>query len=283
VTLIKFETVDAFVTVDFDDAPTSVGVVRLAPKILREGAELLARSNSYAGAFFGLRVGGASAGINSAPDGRGAAIEAFIAEAGPLVAERHLVLHPGLGIGDGELGAAGAPPADHTLRAKGAVAAAGATLGALSGVTVAFAGEGDLVDAARDEATSHGAEVVDGGIDAAADAVFVSGRSGVVDHDAAATVHARAVVPLTPLPVTAKAYAVLSRAGTTYVPDFVALAAPMLDEFDRANPADPVSRVQDAAAEIAADGVDAWRTAVDRAETFLRTWQPAPPFGRPLA
>jgi hypothetical protein len=76
---------------------------------------------------------------------------------------------------------------------------------------------------------------------------------------------------------------VLSRAGTTYVPDFVALAAPMLDEFDGANAADPVSRVRDAAAEIAADGVDAWRTAVDRAETFLRTWQPAPPFGRPLA
>jgi len=45
----------------------------------------LARSATYSFAAFGLKVSGASAGINAKPDGRDAAIAAFIAEAKPLV------------------------------------------------------------------------------------------------------------------------------------------------------------------------------------------------------
>ena len=41
--LHKLQSTDAFIVFDLDDAP-AVGVVRLAPKVLRDGTELLARS-----------------------------------------------------------------------------------------------------------------------------------------------------------------------------------------------------------------------------------------------
>ena len=91
------------------------------------------------------------------------------------------------------------------------------------------------------------------------------------------------MVPLTPLPVTAKAYAVLRSAGITYVPDFVALAAPLLAACDAQNDTDPVERVRATVAELAPSGPDAWLVAVGMAEAFLSTWQDALPFGRPLA
>ena len=44
--------------------------------------------------------------------------------------------------------------------------------------------------------------------------------TGFVDHHAADGVKAKTIVPLTPLPVTAKAYAAFRRAEIVYVPDF---------------------------------------------------------------
>jgi hypothetical protein len=90
------------------------------------------------------------------------------------------------------------------------------------------------------------------------------------------------VVPLTPVPVTAKAYAALSRGGTTFVPDALALAAPLLTIADPGG-GDPLERVRGVAAAMAAHGVDAWRAMVERAESFLAGWQDERPFGRPLA
>ena len=49
----KLTSTDGFIAFDLDGAP-AVGVVRLAPKVLRDGAELLARSTTYAAASFGL-------------------------------------------------------------------------------------------------------------------------------------------------------------------------------------------------------------------------------------
>jgi hypothetical protein len=89
------------------------------------------------------------------------------------------------------------------------------------------------------------------------------------------------VVPLAPVPVTSKALAVLSRAGCVYVPDFVCLVAPLLAGFD--GDRDPVAAVGELAAELGGAGTGMWRAAVDRAETFLGTWQETLPFGRPLA
>jgi hypothetical protein len=41
----KLTSTDGFIVFDLDDAP-ALGVVRMAPKVLRDGAELLARSTT---------------------------------------------------------------------------------------------------------------------------------------------------------------------------------------------------------------------------------------------
>ena len=75
----KLTSADGFVVTDLDDAATSVGIVRLAPKVLRDGAQLLARSVTYAFASFGIAGhGGASGAINAKPDGRDEAVAAFL-------------------------------------------------------------------------------------------------------------------------------------------------------------------------------------------------------------
>ena len=107
------------------------------------------------------------------------------------------------------------------------------------------------------------------------------GKTGVIDHEAAESVKARIVVPLTPLPVTAKAYAAFRRADIVYVPDFIALAAPLLAAFDPTAATDPVERVRELMQHIAAEGPNAWLVAIGLAEAFLSTWQDTLPFGRP--
>jgi glutamate dehydrogenase/leucine dehydrogenase len=283
----KLETTDAFVVWDVEGAPHSVGIARLAPKILQEGAEMLARSVTYSFAAFGVKASGASAGINAKPEGRDAAVEAFITELATLANAGTLVLHAGAGLHDADLApltrADMTALADDELTAHSAVAAAEAMVGSLGEKSVIIAGSGPVADAAAIALADRGADVADGALDAPADALLVAGKSGMITHEAAETVKAAAVVPLTPLPITAKAYAVFRRAGVTYVPDFVALAAPLLAACDGDADADPVERVRDAVTELAPSGPDAWLVAVGMAEAFLSTWQDALPFGRPLA
>lgn len=278
----KLEKTNGFLCIDLPDAQLVVGTTRLAPKILQDGAELLARSLTYTFASFGLQHSGGSAGINSTPDARDDAITAYMEEVASLVHDGRWLTWPGTGVTEDDLKPlriAETPRLDDpTLTAAGAVAAAGE----LAGERVAIVGTGPVVDAARQALGAANADVVDGGLDADCHALFLAGKAGMVDHDLADTVKAHVVVPLTPLPITTKAYAVLSRASRTYVPDFVALAAPMLDALD-ADSGDAVGRVRDLAAELMAEGPAAWMAACRRAETFLQTWQEAPPFGRPLA
>ncbi|HKY68492.1 MAG TPA: hypothetical protein VJM49_19055, partial [Acidimicrobiales bacterium] len=100
----KLTGTDGFVVTDLDDATTSVGVVRLAPKVLRDGAQLLARSVTYAFASFGVpKHGGASGAINARPDGREAAIAAFVDEVRPRAERGALALWPGNGLTDEDL------------------------------------------------------------------------------------------------------------------------------------------------------------------------------------
>ena len=280
----KLEKTNGFLAIDLDDAPLAVGVTRLAPKVLQDGAELLARSITYSFASYGLKLSGGSAGINAPPDARDDALAAYVEEVTPLVAAGTWRTWAGTGLTDDELAAVSGDDAvslvDHDLTGRAAVAAARAALGSLA--TVAVAAAGPVADAAKAAAVAAGATVVDGGPDTEADALLVGGKSGVLDHDVAATVRAKTVVALSPVPVTAKAYAVLSRAGVVYVPDFLVLAAPLLAALDT-DGGDPVERVSDAVAKVAPQGVDAWRAAVADAEAFLATWQPALPYGRPLA
>jgi glutamate dehydrogenase/leucine dehydrogenase len=282
----KLTSTDGFIAFDLEAAP-AVGVVRLAPKVLRDGAELLARSTTYGAASFGLRACGGSAGINATPEGRGAALAAFVDEVAELVSSGRWLPGPGVGVTDADLAALPkaedrATAFDTTVAAHGAVAAAVGAAGSLDGKRVVVVGTGPAADTASAAATAAGATVESGAFDAECDVLFVAGKAGVLEHDLASTVRAAVVVPVTPVPVTARALAVLSRSGVVVVPDFLATAGPLLAALDP-DGGDPAERVRAAVADLAAEGTGLWMAAVTRAEDHLRTWQDALPFGRPLA
>jgi hypothetical protein len=278
----KLEGTDAFVVDDLDAARTSVGIARLAPKVLRDGAELLARSTTYAYAAFGVDgFGGAAAGVNAKPDARDGAITAFTAELRSRADDGSLRLTAGVGLSTSDLGSLGFEP-DPALLAEGAAIAAGAALGGLSGCRAAVAGAAPpVVDAVRSALSANGVtDVSEGEVTAPCDVLFVAGKAGVIDHDAAPGIAARAIVPLSPVPVTARAYAVLRKADRTYVPDFISTAAPLLAV---AGVSDPLARVRTLAGEVLSAGPGSFLVAVGLAEAFLSTWQDEAPFGRPLA
>jgi glutamate dehydrogenase/leucine dehydrogenase len=283
----KLTSTDGFIAFDLDDAP-AVGVVRLAPKVLRDGAELLARSTTYAAASFGLRVRGASAGINAKPDDRDAALAAFLQEVSELVESDRWLPGPGVGITTDDLtplprAEQRAIAFDQTTAGESAVAAALGALGTLDGRRVGIVGNGPLTEAAAASVSANGATPQpQAALDADCDALLIAGKSGMLEHDLAATVRARVVVPLTPVPVTARALAVLGRAGIVVVPDFLATAAPLLAAFDP-DGGDPMERVHTSVAELAGEGTNLWMASALRAEEYLKTWQPELPFGRPLA
>ena len=262
----KLTSTDAFIVFDLGDAP-AVGVVRQAPKVLKDGAELLARSTTYAMAAFGLQLGGASAGINAKPDDRDAALAAFLEEVAPLVESGRWLPGPGVGIAADDLaglarGEERALAFDQTAAGESAVAAALGALGSLDGKHVAIVGNGPITEAAASSASANGATPQpQASFDTACDALLVAGKAGVLEHDLAATVQAKVVVPLTPVPVTARALAVLSRAGVVVVPDFLSTAAPALTAVDP-DGGDAMLRVHDAVAALAGEGSDLWMAAV---------------------
>jgi glutamate dehydrogenase/leucine dehydrogenase len=92
------ESTDAFVIFDLEGADRADGPMRLAPKILVDGAATLARSHTYEHACFEQAVGGASGGINAKPDARDEAVKAFVAEVGDWVASGSLALDPAKGL-----------------------------------------------------------------------------------------------------------------------------------------------------------------------------------------
>ncbi len=142
----RLTSVDAFVVTDLDDAPLSCGIVRLAPKLLLDGATWLARSQTYQFASFERRVGGASAGINTPPENRAEAIAAFVEEFTPDSGT--VLLDAAKGLGAAEIAALRQsdprPPAAidgaADLRRAGVVAAAELALGGLDGRTIAIEG-----------------------------------------------------------------------------------------------------------------------------------------------
>lgn len=281
-TVEKLSGTDGFVVVDLDDATTSVGVARLAPKVLRDGAELLARTVTYTFAAFGVAGhGGASAGINAKPEGRDEAVTAFVDEIRPRAEGGGLVLSPSVGLTDEDLAPLGWSTPDPQLTAEGALAAA-KVAGPLDWRTAAVVGGGPVADAATAQLTAAGSTLAEPRFDSRCDVLFVAGKAGVLDHEAADGVQASLVVPLTPVPVTARALAVLKRAGRTVVPDFLSTAAPLLAAH-AADGGDPVQRVRDATIALAEAGDGMWLAAALQAEENLATWTDAKPFGRPLA
>lgn len=283
----KLQSTDGFIVFDLDDAP-AVGVVRLAPKVLRDGAELLARSTTYAAASFGLALAGGSAGINAKPDDKDAALAAFLEEVAPLVESGRWLPGSGVGVTTDDLSPlpraeARATAFDQTMAGESAVAAALGAIGSLDGRRVAIVGNGPVTEAAAASTAANGATPEpQAAFDAHCDVLLVAGKAGALEHDLAATVTARVVVPLSPVVVTARALAVLGRAGTVVVPDFLATAGPLLAALDP-DGGDAMERVHGAVADLAGEGTNLWMAAVDRAESHLRTRQTTLPFGRPLA
>jgi hypothetical protein len=278
----KLTGTDGFVITDLRDATTSVGVVRLAPKVLVDGAELLARSVTYAFASYGVAGhGGASGAINAKPEARDDAVAAFVDEMREPAESGSLVLAPGTGLSAADLAPLGWEDTDAGLAAGGALAAA-RLAGPHDWRTAAVVGSGPVADAAAAQLAEAGATLAESRFDAECDVLFVAGRAGVLDHPTAAAVQARTVVPLTPVPVTARALAVLSKADRVVVPDFLATAAPLLARHDPAG-GDPVQRVHQAVTALADRGTGLWLAAAEQAEENLAGWTGEKPFGRPLA
>jgi glutamate dehydrogenase/leucine dehydrogenase len=278
----KLTGTDGFVVVDLDDATISVGAVRLAPKVLRDGAELLARAVTYSFASFAVTGrGGASAAINAKPETRDDAVAAFVDEIRPRAESGSLTLAPGLGVGADDLAALGWHEPDPSLAAAGALAAA-RVAGPLDWRTAAVVGTGPVAEAAAAQLGEAGATLAEARFDAPCDVLFVAGKAGALDHATAAGVQASTVVALTAVPVTARALAVLGAAGRTVIPDFLSTAAPLLAAHD-AGGGDPVQRIRDVTIELAEAGAGMWLAAAERAETNLATWTDESPFGRPLA
>lgn len=153
--IIELATVDAFIAIDLDEADTSFGVVRAAPKILPGGAQELARSLTYSFAVLEQQRSGASAGINADTDSRDAAIAAFVEEVEPLVAAGTFLPEAARGVSRASLAGLGvvdprsalrfdeiegSPVPDH-LAGVGAAAAAAAVTD-LAGRKVAIEGFG---------------------------------------------------------------------------------------------------------------------------------------------
>jgi hypothetical protein len=278
----RLSTTDGFIVWDIDDAKASAGVVRLAPKVLQDGAVLLARSTTYAFGAFGIAGhAGASAAINAKPDDREAALAAFVDEVRPLAEAGTLQLSPSVGTAAGDLAPLGWGDPDPALLAAGAIAAS-RVAGPLDWRTAAVVGAGPVAEAASAQLAEAGATLVEPRFDSACDVLFVAGKAGVLDHATAATVAASLIVPLTPVPVTARALAVLGKADRVVVPDFLSTAAPLLATFD-ADGGDPVQRIREAAIGLADHGTGMWLAAVQAAEENLAGWTGEKPFGRPLA
>jgi glutamate dehydrogenase/leucine dehydrogenase len=186
----KLDGTDAFIVFDLDDAPHSIGITRVAPKILVDGATMLARSNTYLFASFEQQAGGASAGINAKPEDRDAAIAAFVAEVEPMVREGAFLTEAGKGLTNAELAPLFAVDPRPDFDPAAGVSLLGATVavcaekalgasGALSGATVAIEGldapNVSVVQAMADHgarivaiATTKGAVSNEGGFDPAA-------------------------------------------------------------------------------------------------------------------
>jgi len=288
VTYIKCETSDGFVVVDLDGAPVATGVIRVARKVLLDGAWNLARTTTYAAASFGLRVSGASGAVNADGDTRDTAVATVIAELAARSEPPVLAMDPGKGCRPDELTPlADADPRSDArsapgLLAEGIVAAAQAGLGYLDGATVCIE-PGTVVEHLADAFATAGATVVEAtdGLATDCDVLCAGSKPGVIDHDNAPSLNTRVVVPAGPLPVTARGLAVARRAGIAVLPDFVALAAPLIAAFGPADGATPADQIAAAIVAVADHPEGHFLGACERAEEFLGSWASIP-FGRPL-
>lgn len=298
----KLASTDAFIVVDFPDAPAA-GIVRRARKVLESSATDLARTATYSFGAFGVQRSGASAGINAEGEAVPGAIEAFVTELVPDAAAGKLRLDAGKGVEPAQLAelrqAANVGPLAGSvdLLNVGLVAAtAWAVGGDLQGRTVVIEGKADAPAGLGDRLSEAGATVVDvWGVDekpwlvwgAKVDAILAGSKPGALTHQGAGMVTAQAIIPWGPIPATTKAFAQLHRAGVTLLPDFVTTAGSWLgadvDGDQAAATAAVVDRIISVLTEAGSHPDGVLLGACHLAESFISTWQERKPFGRPLA
>lgn len=292
--LIKTKSADGFVVVDLDGAEVATGIVRNARKVLQDGARNLARSVTYTYAVLGMQRSGASAAVNADGDGRDEAVAAFVAELAGRDEPPAIHLDPGKGVAAAELEPlAASDPRNPLARelhdeliGEGAAAAAAASLGSLSGTTIGLACQpGDAVLAPFLAAGATLADSADGAA-TVCDVLLVGGKVGALDHELAADVRARCIVPVQLLAVSTRGLAVARRTGAAVLPDFVTCAGPVLAGWETTSDAEELrgavrSRVSSVIAQAGDHPEGHVLGACELAETFLETWTTVP-FGRPL-
>lgn len=275
--------VDGYTYADLDDAARLVGPIRSARKVLPRTTIDLARHATYAAAIHQLDAAGAAAALNHDRAGDGQPFETFAAEVAEWSTTSGFAGHTTLGLSAEEAG--------DVLTIEGAAHDAAALASAiasidLNGKAVVIA-SGQDEDALSAAATGAGAAsvAIEGDLSAAlqggADVAFIRGKTGAIDHSAAADATVGHIVGLQPLTITARGLAVASRAGSTVVPDFVSAAGPYLVALDPS--ADVAALTQAAVERIGEAGVDSFVRACELAEDHLRSWSTDLPFGRPLA
>ncbi len=247
-----------FLVQDFDgdsdedgSATISSGMVRLAPKILPYGAEQLARSATYLFAANGLKISGASAGINSKPEDRQKNIAAFLNDTRSLRESGEFLPYAGKGISEAELAdengnesaaenkskdSSADPRAKVRLQDMGgytltkyatgvsAVTAMDELVGGIESKTVIIEGINQTELGALEEIARLGGKVIDSSAyETECDIFLVGSKVGAVDHELAEKLQIKALGSLHPIPYTTKALFVLARKGVIVPPDFLCL------------------------------------------------------------
>ena len=301
----KLESTDGFVVVDFADVPAA-GPLRRAKKILQSSAGDLARSASYTFASWEIERSGASAGLNAEGEAIDGAIESLVTELGPRSEAGALHLYPGKGVSAAELAplkaVAGLGPlagSDEATTASVVAAASWAVGGSLEAKRVAI--EQTAASPApvglAEAIASVGAEVVDvPGVGekpwmiwgADVDVILAGSKPGTLTHQGVEHVTAEALVPWGQIPFTTKAVAQLLKKGeTVVVPDFISAAGGLVAGYlpgdDATIIGEIVSLVAILLTEAGAHDDGPFLGACYRAEAFMKQWQGAAPFGRPLA
>jgi hypothetical protein len=234
VKLDKLTGTDGFVVVDLNDATTSVGIVRLAPKVLREGVGAARPLGHPTRSPPSASPGTAAPRGRSTPSRRPGTTPspAFVDEMRERAEAGRLVLAPGTGLSSADLSPLGWGDPDAALTAAGALAAA-RVAGPDRLAHRRRGGDRPVCEAATAQLGEAGATLAEPRLDAECDVLFVAGKAGVLDHTAAEGVQARTIVPLAPVPVTARALAVLRKADRVVIPDFLSTAAPLLATYAR--------------------------------------------------
>lgn len=282
---------DAFVFVDLDQADVATGIVRSAKKVLQDGARSLARHETYAWALLGARFSGASAGINTPPDHKTLAYEQFTHSLAASDSNHKLILRPGKGV----------PPGDDStfneLTARGVVAATRAALGGLDGRTVTVESGDPLADrivALLAEGGADTSSVAATEFESAQSQALICGsKVGLVDHEIGARLSQDVIIPMGPSPVTARAFAVLTKKGVRVIPAFLSACGPLFAHRTQLESPDSTPDIEalrtevDAfvtskSEELAQHPEGAYMGACFAAEEFLATWLDELPFGRPF-